>query len=62
MSMQTAEVERPASIQPEAPPRTFDGTFLEPERSLGIVRGIAKAILIAIPFWGLVGFAVYMLR
>jgi hypothetical protein len=62
MSIQTAEVERPAPIQPESRPQTFDGTFLEPDQSMGVVRGIAKAILIAIPFWGLVGLAVYLLR
>ncbi len=62
MSMQTAEVERPGSIEPGSRPRTFDGTFLEPEPSGGVVRGIAKAVLIAIPFWGLVGLAVYVLR
>ncbi len=51
MSMQTAEAERPVSIETEPRPLTFDGTFLEPEQSAGVARGIAKAILIAIPFW-----------
>ncbi|HBK09207.1 MAG TPA: hypothetical protein DDZ81_25670 [Acetobacteraceae bacterium] len=62
MSMQIAEVERPDSIVPDESPPTFDGTYLEPERATRAVRGIANAVFISVPFWGLVGFAIYMLR
>lgn len=62
MSTQIAEVERPASIVVDPDPPTFDGTFLEPERPTNAVRGIANAVFISVPFWGVVGLAIYLLR
>ncbi len=62
MSIQIADVERPDTIVADVKPPVFDGSFLEPERTGSAARGIVNAVLISAPFWGLVGFAVYLLR
>lgn len=70
MSVQIAEVEPRDSKVPDAGPPSaathfapgFDGSFLEPERPGAPARGIVNAVFLSVPFWGLIGFAIYLLR
>jgi hypothetical protein len=39
----------------------FDEFDADEEQRLSAVRGIAAAVLISLPFWGLVAFTVYVL-
>jgi hypothetical protein len=65
MSTQIAEAERTVRSATEgaalASCRVEDEDPSEPEHPIRVARGIAKAVLISVPFWALFGFALYLL-
>jgi hypothetical protein len=62
MSTQIAQFEvTQSSVPDDVVARTVGNEALQPDRPLGVARGIAVALLIAAPFWALFAFAVYLL-
>ena len=62
MSTQIAELERAAPRVREATPPVFDDTFQNEERTTNPVRGIVNAVVISVPVWAAVGFAIYLFK
>jgi hypothetical protein len=58
-----AELAGPARLEDLTRPAVagFDEFDADEEQRLSAVRGIAAAVLISLPFWGLVAFTVYVL-
>jgi hypothetical protein len=62
MSTYIAELEMSISpAPPETTERVVADDVLSPEPPFGIARGIITAVLLAIPFWALFAFALYLL-
>jgi hypothetical protein len=64
MCIEAAEVElahSPAKVAVGVVAQVCVGDFLDEERPMPAVRGIASAVPISVPFWVLFAFALYLL-